>query len=122
MTATPKIYTSVTPLTLHDALPIAVGEHRARIDQQARRRDHRIPEHLRRVEFRARVVIGDVAAVVVVAVGDDRIAVVAAAFDQVEFVAISEEHTSELQSLMRISYAVFCMKKNKHNSTNIEQQ
>src|SRR3546814_6034811 len=25
----------------------------------------------------------------------------------------SEEHTSELQSLMRISYAVFCLKKNK---------
>src|SRR3546814_8550201 len=29
----------------------------------------------------------------------------------------SEEHTSELQSLMRISYAVFCLKnKNKHNT------
>src|SRR3546814_5402214 len=29
----------------------------------------------------------------------------------------SEEHTSELQSLMRISYAVFCLKKtNKHNN------
>src|SRR3546814_7448766 len=26
----------------------------------------------------------------------------------------SEEHTSELQSLMRISYAVFCLTKNKH--------
>src|SRR3546814_9860310 len=47
----------------------------------------------------------------------------------------SEEHTSELQSLMRISYAVFCLKKKKNNikktmkqtmtkslySTNIEQ-
>src|SRR3546814_9586275 len=30
----------------------------------------------------------------------------------------SEEHTSELQSLMRISYAVFCLKKKKYN-TNI---
>src|SRR3546814_3635559 len=29
----------------------------------------------------------------------------------------SEEHTSELQSLMRISYAVFCLKKNKHTRT-----
>src|SRR3546814_7470890 len=31
----------------------------------------------------------------------------------------SEEHTSELQSLMRISYAVFCLKKqkNKHRTT-----
>src|SRR3546814_6599315 len=27
----------------------------------------------------------------------------------------SEEHTSELQSLMRISYAVFCLKKKKSN-------
>src|SRR3546814_5546479 len=29
----------------------------------------------------------------------------------------SEEHTSELQSLMRISYAVFCLKKKKTTST-----
>src|SRR3546814_3199999 len=29
----------------------------------------------------------------------------------------SEEHTSELQSLMRISYAVFCLKKKKHTKT-----
>src|SRR3546814_10909977 len=28
----------------------------------------------------------------------------------------SEEHTSELQSLMRISYAVFCLKKNNKNT------
>src|SRR3546814_6001038 len=41
----------------------------------------------------------------------------------------SEEHTSELQSLMRISYAVFCLKKKKnkqndkhHNITNQSQQ
>src|SRR3546814_6608061 len=39
----------------------------------------------------------------------------------------SEEHTSELQSLMRISYAVFCLKKNtkiknkKQNNTNKTQ-
>src|SRR3546814_7958309 len=33
----------------------------------------------------------------------------------------SEEHTSELQSLMRISYAVFCLKKKKkQNSTHIK--
>src|SRR3546814_10810382 len=29
----------------------------------------------------------------------------------------SEEHTSELQSLMRISYAVFCLKKNTQRNT-----
>src|SRR3546814_8357942 len=32
----------------------------------------------------------------------------------------SEEHTSELQSLMRISYAVFCLKKKNHNNNNEE--
>src|SRR3546814_2096332 len=32
----------------------------------------------------------------------------------VVFDARSDEHTSELQSLMRISYAVFCLKKKKH--------
>src|SRR3546814_9901558 len=35
----------------------------------------------------------------------------------------SEEHTSELQSLMRISYAVFCLKKKKrtkHNQTSTD--
>src|SRR3546814_3530897 len=30
----------------------------------------------------------------------------------------SEEHTSELQSLMRISYAVFCLNKKKHTKRN----
>src|SRR3546814_2446292 len=33
------------------------------------------------------------------------------------FVGRSEEHTSELQSLMRISYAVFCLKKKKATTT-----
>src|SRR3546814_2630589 len=33
----------------------------------------------------------------------------------------SEEHTSELQSLMRISYAVFCLKKNKQTKTEAER-
>src|SRR3546814_9601287 len=32
----------------------------------------------------------------------------------------SEEHTSELQSLMRISYAVFCLKKKKTQSANTQ--
>src|SRR3546814_8631737 len=36
----------------------------------------------------------------------------------VQLTVRSEEHTSELQSLMRISYAVFCLQKNKaHNRT-----
>src|SRR3546814_2520956 len=43
-----------------------------------------------------------------------KIVVVGAGRDQVER---SEEHTSELQSLMRISYAVFCLKKKKQHKT-----
>src|SRR3546814_8306404 len=34
----------------------------------------------------------------------------------------SDEHTSELQSLMRISYAVFCLKKKKNNNTQLKTQ
>src|SRR3546814_3099432 len=36
--------------------------------------------------------------------------------------ARSEEHTSELQSLMRISYAVFCLKKKKTQTNTIHPQ
>src|SRR3546814_3385018 len=36
--------------------------------------------------------------------------------------ARSEEHTSELQSLMRISYAVFCLKKKKKKQTRLNRQ
>src|SRR3546814_6067480 len=40
----------------------------------------------------------------------------------VGLVARSEEHTSELQSLMRISYAVFCLKKKKVTSKTTNTQ
>src|SRR3546814_10700178 len=43
------------------------------------------------------------------------IAPLAPAAGEHEEVVRSEEHTSELQSLMRISYAVFCLKKKTHN-------
>src|SRR3546814_9371508 len=39
------------------------------------------------------------------------------AFRIVGDVVRSEEHTSELQSLMRLSYAVFCLKKKKQKTT-----
>src|SRR3546814_8785845 len=39
--------------------------------------------------------------------------------DRVAEIMRSEEHTSELQSLMRISYAVCCLKKQKNNTTKI---
>src|SRR3546814_1452502 len=37
--------------------------------------------------------------------------------DGIKDITTSEEHTSELQSLMRISYAVFCLKKKNKNET-----
>src|SRR3546814_1075433 len=50
-------------------------------------------------------------------------AVLAAAPNQwlalVAVVPRSEEHTSELQSLMRISYAVFCLKKNTNRRSDV---
>src|SRR3546814_9546101 len=56
--------------------------------------------------------------------GDDKIAAIGAAYMRfaeqhpLYFATLrSEEHTSELQSLMRISYAVFCLKK-KNNKNN----
>src|SRR3546814_10431673 len=57
--------------------------------------------------------VGNQVAVVVARVGLHGLAFVLARFAQVGGVgpARSEEHTSELQSLMRISYAVFCLKK-----------
>src|SRR3546814_4815613 len=44
---------------------------------------------------------------------EGRIEVHSEYYDPVALAARSEEHTSELQSLMRISYAVFCLKKKK---------
>src|SRR3546814_1156036 len=41
------------------------------------------------------------------------------AFREIALVWRSEEHTSELQSLMRISYAVFCLKKKKNKKTHM---
>src|SRR3546814_8939318 len=42
-------------------------------------------------------------------------------FDSGDGCARSEEHTSELQSLMRISYAVFCLKKKTNTAHHIQQ-
>src|SRR3546814_7538930 len=54
------------------------------------------------------------------ATANDRVAAIASFADQslgdrrrIVLEVRSEEHTSELQSLMRISYAVFCLKKKK---------
>src|SRR3546814_9028231 len=68
------------------------------------------------------------------AINNDRAEITAGLSEGVKYVAAnsfilksrSEEHTSELQSLMRISYAVFCLKKKTHihyhkNNTEIQR-
>src|SRR3546814_4696937 len=85
-TATTEIYTYLHTLSLHDALPIypAAGADLG----QARRHEQSeaFADHSRRrEEFADRAPVGSLIR--------------------------SEEHTSELQSLMRNSYAVFCLKK-----------
>src|SRR3546814_4699656 len=42
--------------------------------------------------------------------------------ERADVIQRSEEHTSELQSLMRISYAVFCLKKKKHKTSTSNTQ
>src|SRR3546814_9668270 len=54
--------------------------------------------------------------------GDQQLLKLAVEGDDLQlFLQRSEEHTSELQSLMRISYAVFCLKK-KHKPTTTQHQ
>src|SRR3546814_15285305 len=104
--ATTEIYTYCHTLSLHDALPIlhgiipfarhggrrAVGQVTAGVEAHAhdRRAGLGQREHHRAVRLRPGMRLN---------VDETR----------------SEEHTSELQSLMRISYAVFCLKKKKKN-------
>src|SRR3546814_1666733 len=110
---------------MHDAVGIDIVEFEIEIDLAAPLvdvRGHRVPdaaflEHgqphdeLRAVahagndelEDRALVRFGKAAAIERIGVGDAKLA----------RGERSEEHTSELQSLMRISYAVFCLKKKK---------
>src|SRR3546814_4971877 len=90
-TATTEIYTYVHTLSLHDALPIS--------STPARRR-------------RSRTRVGSAGAG-----SASRLRAPwtggRCASPTGSWATRSEEHTSELQSLMRISYAVFCLKKQK---------
>src|SRR3546814_2754215 len=95
-TPTTEIYTYCHTLSLHDALPIS-GRPRSRPRNRAGSYTP-IPEK------------------VSVPVG----CVLSFAVTSPEW-ARSEEHTSELQSLMRISYAVFCLTKKQHEQ-NINTQ
>src|SRR3546814_7687179 len=100
VSATTEIYTYWHTLSLHDALPISVT-----------------------LGFSAYgVAQAGMSAVTAAGLGDptspeERVVALQAELAEVKTAAKarSEEHTSELQSLMRISYAVFCLKKKKKN-------
>src|SRR3546814_7977847 len=85
----------------------ADAEHRAEIEEDRRAQPHFLGAGAQRnVDLEPPLVIGSAAQRVV----DQLVAV----DRRVEHrISKSEEHTSELQSLMRISYAVFCLKKKK---------
>src|SRR3546814_20875155 len=116
--ATTGIYTYGHPLSLPDALPIydhlsgrqqvhrdTAPGHRAR--PQRRRRQMMVVE----IGERHAQLLG-IGARQAGAAEHDRDVVA----EDILGDARSEEHTSELQSLMRISYAVFCLKKKKLNT------
>src|SRR3546814_21015809 len=103
-TATTEIYTYLLTLSLHDALPIFGHAHSVEVWDGAR-------------------LVGGVYGLAIGQLfcgesmfsaesGGFRLALVALA-DLLRQWGRSEEHTSELQSLMRTSYAVFCLKKKK---------
>src|SRR3546814_20815506 len=100
-TATTEIYTSWHTLSLHDALPIYPGrtdDNSAPIDCCKESRMiwacRASPPALSSMSRSSRLMMKVTP-------------------DALTTCTRSEEHTSELQSLMRISYAVFCLKKKK---------
>src|SRR5690606_4392194 len=76
----------------NERIPLPLRERLAGIDKQAGRGNHRRPVQYRGNEFRAGVVVRDRAAVVVVAIRYQGVAVIASAFDQVELVAPLRAH------------------------------
>src|SRR3546814_7980565 len=100
-TATTESYTYGHTLSLHDALPIF------KVRGQVRRRGL-CQGHLLGCVHRARLAPAV----------NDRVPPGGGLESlQPDVKQRSEEHTSELQSLMRISYAVFCLQKNKQKCT-----
>src|SRR3546814_4312742 len=102
VSAPTQFYPYAHPLSLHDALPICDlgaphGQRLAGADVERHPRPAPVVDHA----LHGDVGLGE-------AVGRD---------------VRSEEHTSELQSLMRISYAVFCLtKKNTSPSTRYDEK
>src|SRR3546814_6586787 len=130
------VQTCALPIYDSHPFPGMIGAAPGRVAAMVRRQDDEIarpqaPMDFRQSEierFQCRRIAGNVAAVAVELVeideiGEDEVAVVGRVHGVQRSgheggIAIglhhrSEEHTSELQSLMRISYAVFCLKKKK---------
>src|SRR3546814_2512153 len=110
-TATTEIYTYRHTLSLHDALPICGGCRRSSAASSS-------------VSTRSpgSIIFDSALSIVVlpepVPPEMTMLKRLAPAIFSAVHIFRSEEHTSELQSLMRISYAVFCLKKKtKHNHT-----
>src|SRR3546814_17036353 len=127
-TATPVLYTYLPPLSLHDALPISFGRScLGDLDASGRKDLEQLAERVAQQEAQVQnVTIYGFADRIGSAGGNydlslarahtvaDLLAAKGVDSKLIEVVAKrSEEHTSELQSLMRISYAVFCLKKKK---------
>src|SRR3546814_4876873 len=110
-TATTERYTDLHTLVLHDALPICwdvIAVARRRPEVFSNRAFTHLPVDLR-----------DAAACQAAFGGLGQIShVVYAAVYETPTLIRSEEHTSELQSLMRTSYAVFCLKKKMNSRLN----
>src|SRR3546814_16889438 len=94
-TATTEIYTYGHTLSLHDALPISAGAAMAAMAMAGAIMRQAAP-------LRLPLSLGFTPPL----------------FNQ-KLCGRSEEHTSELQSLMRISYAVFCLKKKNLNMSQV---
>src|SRR3546814_8165474 len=107
-TATTEIYTYLHTLSLHDALPISVRAERLLRPVRALSRRPRHPQRQRRPPPLQRAQHPRPPPEL-----PARPAARAAGRTAGARAERSEEHTSELQSLMRISYAVFCLKKKK---------
>src|SRR3546814_5910171 len=97
-TATTEIYTYLHTLSLHDALPISV----ICVDV-VQLQHHSSPRYALMTRSSLRTCPG--------------VPVVIGLPCSMTRIRRSEEHTSELQSLMRISYAVFCLKKKTQKKT-----
>src|SRR3546814_15294174 len=120
-TATTEIHTDVHTLSLHDALPIGPSGLQDGGGADRKGKGDRIAESVgeedlrNRIDDVARRQREDVATVAQMGIGhvvlqvDDALRPPGAS-------RRSEAHTSELQSLMRISYAVFCLKKKQQNT------